>query len=230
VCDFAAFFLSKKRLRFQKTLLNHMRYSLHLNVDRGVFQVCLLGKAHLQGLSDGDRVNGDGELVDDNDDGQDDGNGNASEDQEPALDGSERALDGNVTSGGGGNGVLGGVLEASAISDLAVVVVVVEGSGDSEESQERDDQRDEDQSGNGEESNAENVHSEHEEELVADGASEADNQEDGEDSGDDQSDQNECLHKLEGRPDGGGRIVGSEGVGLNSSGGLDAAGNSLERP
>jgi len=52
------------------------------------------------------------------------------------------------------------------ISDLAVVVVVVEGSGDSEESQEGDDQRDEDQSGNGEESNAENVHSEHEEELT----------------------------------------------------------------
>jgi len=200
-----------------------------------IFQVCFLhSETILQGLSDGDRVNGDGELVDDNNDGQDDGDGDASEGQEPSLNGSVRALDGNILHRSGNHerseGFLGGVLEASAISSLAVGVVLVEGSSDSEESQEGDDQRDEDQSGNGEKGNAENVHSEHEQQLVADGAGEADNQEDGEDTGNNQSDQDESLHELEGGPDRGGRIMGSEGVGLNSSGGLDTASDSLERP
>jgi len=197
---------------------------------------CVLRRPNLQGLTDGDRVNGDGELVDDNNDGQDDGDGDASEGQEPALNGSVGALNGDVLGSGqssnglGSQSFLGGVLEAAAISGLAVGVIVVEGSSDSQESQEGDNERNEDQGGDGQEGNTENVHSEHEEQLVADGAGEADNQEDGEDTGNNQSNQDECLHKLEGGPDGSGRIVGSKGVSLNSSGGLGAAGNSLERP
>jgi hypothetical protein len=192
------------------------------------------GERVLQSLANGDRVNGDGELVDDHNGGEDDGDGDAGKGQEPALDGSKVALDEEITSHGGGGegaaGLLGGVLETTAIAELAADNVVREGVGDAQKAEEGDDQGDEDEGSNGEESDTEDVHAKDEEELVADGAGEAHNEEEGEDAGNNEGNEEESLEKLEGGPHRGSGVVLSEGVDLNGTSGLDAAGHTLEGP
>jgi len=188
----------------------------------------------LQSLSGSDRVDGDGELVEDDKAAEEDGNGDASQHQVPTGVGSVVLLnsDGEVLGGSGNNNVgnsdivLAVISETSAIATSAASSVVGEGTSDSQESQEADNHGDQDQQGNSEENNAENVHSQSEQQTVAERISEREQQEDGNETREDQSDQNESLHKLEDGPDGRRGVVLGEGVDFSGDGRLEGSGNS----
>jgi len=192
----------------------------------------------LQSLSDGDGVNGDGELVDHNDDHEHDGEGDASEDQEPTSDGSPKAREDDVS--GGGNSVDGhrsssevlpGVVGNAVAESLGASGNVVGGGVvKSEESEKGDEESSEDDRGHDDEGDAENVHAEPEEEAVADGAGEAEGKENTGEASDEEGQEDEGLDELKDGPDRGGRIVGSIGNGLDTTGGLDAGGKSVEGP